>query len=244
MTMAWQIAQLGLSGLQNFDWQSAYENAIGLRKRAAQHSAAHVVSALNAVVPADRAPWTPESLGSFIAAFADIVRERATGSDAAVVVLREPTEIIALILRGTDAEGNQRSGLETMLQEECDEVFDTLRHVHKYVRDNEQAVRAQPKDLQGKRIWGITALTALPLGPIVALGVVRAAQATGGLVSSAGSKISAQKRALLERQIAAIHAKALLDGGLSTHECREVLKLHHLSDRLIDDALTAGPSNE
>ena len=132
------IAQFGFGRLQNTDWQTAYDRAIGLHRRAAQHSAAHVVSVLNAVLPADRSPWTAESLGNF-AAFADPIREEDDkDGEVQIIALRPPTEIVALLLRGTDLKNDQQPVLVTMLLEKCNEVFDTLRHVRKYVREAEQ----------------------------------------------------------------------------------------------------------
>jgi len=48
--------------VSDVDWRSLYERALRLHRRAAQHSAAHVVSALNAALLRDRALWTPVGL--------------------------------------------------------------------------------------------------------------------------------------------------------------------------------------
>jgi len=248
----------------DFDWESLVDHAIHLHRRAAQHSAAYVVSALNAALPADRVPWTPETLASFIAAFANVVEDQAADDKVTVMRVVEPDVIVGYLTRGTSLPPEKDQALRSMLLEECDETFDTLRHVHKYVREGTAApATASENDASAPPAAAApassesTAASGAPSGnadlsarksrfPALGLAAAAAGRArsllgrAGSIVGGAGELIVAERRKLLERQIAGLQAKALIQGGLSTRECRDVLALHGLHETDIDAALQAG----
>jgi hypothetical protein len=245
----------------------AYEKAVGFNQRACQYSAAHVVSTLNASLPSDRVQWTPKSLASFISAFANPLKEQSADHDITVVWLYQPREIVGLLLRGTNANGDSRSGLAAMLEEECEDVRQSLQYVHKYIRsvahdataneaivgednnrepsdnigedpgddtDEEESAGSDGAKVRSRLGFAALSIALRPLLPILAV-----TQGTAGFVRAARSKLAAKKKEELQRYVATIHAKSLIDGGLSTGECRAILKLHDLRDSTIDAALAA-----
>jgi hypothetical protein len=212
------------------------------------------VSALNAAQPADRIPWTPQSLFSFIAAFTTVKHDES--SDAvAVTWLRPPADVVSLLLRGTIADDNQPA-LQSMLADECGEVFETLqpmaRHEHEgpadaapaetmLAADGESAEAAPaaepaPETKKGNPLFRIAAAIRT-FKPVVvsAHGVASVGQKVAGSILNTAAQ---KQRHMRDRKIIANFAKALLDGGLSSRECRELLLLHDLAAEDIDAVLS------
>ena len=108
--------------LANVDFRFLYDRLTATRVRRVPHTRAHVVDALNALFPAARATWTPQSLFLFIAAFAKVEALRTGGMR--VEWIREPSTVVTYVLRGVTCAN--AGPVEAMLHEECGEVFETL----------------------------------------------------------------------------------------------------------------------
>lgn len=122
--------------LANVDFRFIYHRLTASRVRRVPHTRAHVVDALNALFPAPRATWTPQSLFLFIAAFAKVEALRTGG--VRVAWIREPHTVVTYILRGVTSQG--AAPVEAMLHEECGEVFETLVAIAPQARPPSESV--------------------------------------------------------------------------------------------------------
>jgi len=192
------------------------ERAAGLRLRSAPFSRAHVVTALNDVLPTHREPLTAQNLFLFIGAFARV--ERQTGNREVIVTwIRPPGDIVALLLRGVTISDEQRGKIRTMLIDECEEVFQTLPFMAPHERDGSPAF-TKPTHISEQRanpIPGILGKVKFAASGVASVGPL--------LAKRAGEVVREQRRHLRDRRIVDLLAEALLVGGLSTHECGDVL---------------------
>lgn len=222
----------------DLDWRDMRDRAMGLRLPATQRTRAYIVSALNAAQPADRIPWTPQSLFSFIAAFTTVKHDESSGA-VAVTWLRPPADVVSLLLRGTIADDDQQA-LRSMLADECGEVFETLqpmaRREHEASADAAPAAEPAPETKKGNPLFRIAAAIRT-FKPVVASahGVASVGQKVAGSILNTAAQ---KQRHMRDRKIIANFAKALLDGGLSSRECRELLLLHDLAAEDIDTVLS------
>ena len=198
----------------DLDWRDMRDRAIGVHIPATQRTRAYIVSALNAAQPADRIPWTPQSLFSFIAAFTGMERDASTNA-VTVTWLRPPDDVVTLLLRGTIA-GDDRQALQSMLSDECGEVLKTLQPIAQQEPEApahaEPAADAAPEEKKRNPLFRIAAaITTFKPVAASAHGVASVGRnVAGSILHTAAEK----QRHLRDRKIIANVAKALLDGGL------------------------------
>lgn len=211
-----------------------YDAVLDYHGAAAQQAAANAVSELNAALPSDRVPWSPESLGKFFAAFIDL-RKGAERNDVLATPVLPEKEIIAFIMRDVKIEGEARERLEQLLLKQCSDLIDVIPHAYVYVRAGTSAAADGPKGLVDGEV------------PVGAFGrfLVRPARAVAGFgkaigkraIGRTGTLVATAREYAVQQKVAAEHVLALRAGGLSTKEIREILVLHRLDEKLIDAAL-------
>ena len=126
--------------ISNVDFRFLYDRLTASRVRRVPYTRAHVVDALNALFPAARATWTPQSLFLFIAAFAKVEALRTGGMRVAWI--REPHTVVTYILRGVASPDAPH--VADMLREECGEVFETLVAIAPQARRPSEPLEPQP----------------------------------------------------------------------------------------------------
>lgn len=213
-------------------WSKVYEAAIGYHRDAAQQTAAHVVSDLNAATPADRPRWTPESLGRFFAAFAD-VRHRNDDDDSLVAPVLPPGEIVEYAMRGAKGSPGDLERLRQALTKQCEDMLVALKRVHMYELPDRSIANTADDGEANAIARHSGAFQRYVVGPASAV-----ARTGGKVVGVTRTFVGSKRLSHLQQKVAASHADALRAGGLSTKECQDILRLHGFDEAVITRALT------
>lgn len=161
-------------------------------------------------LPADRAQWSPESLGKCFAAFVD-VRIGAERNQVLATPLLPVDEIVAFGLRDVKIEDDERERFQELLLQQCNDIVEVIPHVHVYVRGGSStevptSSGARNDDVHAGvigRFFFRPAHAVAGFGKVVA---ERAARKTETVVSTA-------REYALQQKVAGANARALRAGG-------------------------------